>query len=70
MKKVSIIAKISHEKFKSIVLMPGLVSVTSLRMALHMLSELALDYLIMIDTYIERSQVLYLISVCLHVLMV
>ena len=49
MKKVGIISKISLEKFKSIVLMPNHVSVTSLSMPLHMLSELTLDYLIMID---------------------
>ena len=50
MKKVGIISKISHENFKSIVLMHNHVSVTSLSMLLHMLSELTLDYLIMIDS--------------------
>ena len=58
MKKVGIISKISHEKFKSIVLMPSHVSVTSLSIPLHMLSKLTLNYLIMIDStllYLKKS---------------
>ena len=58
MKKVDIIAKLSHEKFKSIESMPSYVSVTSQSMLLHMLSELTLDYLIMIDSvslYLKES---------------
>ena len=50
MKKGGIISKLSHENFKSIVLMYNRVSVTSLSIPLHMLSELTLDDLIMIDT--------------------
>ena len=46
MKTVGIISKLSHEKFKSIVLMPSHVSVTSWSMLLHMLSELTLDRLV------------------------
>ena len=58
MKKVGIISKISHEQFKSIVLMHSYVSVTSLSMLVHMFSELTLDYLIMIDSmslYLKES---------------
>ena len=58
MKKVGIILKISHEKLKSIVLMPSHVSVTTLNMLLHMLSELTLAYLIMINSmslYLKES---------------
>ena len=50
MNKVGTISKLSHEEFKSITLMPSHVSVTSRSMLLQMLSELTLDYLIMIDS--------------------
>ena len=67
---LGIIDKISHENFKSTVLMHSHVSITSLGMLLGMLlgilSELALEYLIMIDSLSlclkESSD---LISVCL-----
>ena len=50
MKKVGIISTLSHQKFKSIVLIPSHVRATSRSMLLHMLSELTLYNLIMIDS--------------------